>query len=115
MDFFIKETEINGIMAFEIYGDLDVVNSEKTKERVMEYFQKGTRKVILDLRYVEHINSFGLGVLRGILHTITKLKGDMVLLKPVRGVLKTIQMIGLDEVFVICYEEEDALRALKSK
>lgn len=115
MEFFLKETEINEIMAFEIYGELDVVNSEKLKEKVMEYIQKGTRKVILDLRYVEHINSFGLGVLRGVLHTITKLKGDMVLLKPVRGVLKTIQMIGLDEVFVICYEEEDALKILANR
>ncbi len=89
-----------------IVVDTDLDNEEagkKLEESFNELLNNGTKVIVLDLRNVEIINSFGVGKIITCLKIIkAKNDGRQLMLKPLQGFVKeTFDLLMLTDLFPI--------------
>ncbi len=109
-----RESEVrdDGVVILEVAGEVDAFNLPRFCEQVQDIFREGTRKIVLDLRKLEFADSKMIGQLLDIQKRFRKAGGNVVLLRPGRFVMRTLEALGLDAVFTLCRSQEEALRAL---
>jgi anti-anti-sigma factor len=99
----------NGKGVIKIDGDLDNEHAgESLRKAFSELFEKGQRTIVLDLRDVQIINSYGIGK---ILLCYKKLKSEngVLMVKPLSGFVKeTFELLMLDTLFPIDDENAQA-------
>ena len=92
-----------------ITGDLDnEAAGEALRKAFNTLFNKGIRKIVLDLQAVEIINSYGIGK---ILTCYKRLKAEngVLMVKPLSGFVKeTFELLMLDTLFPVDGEAEGA-------
>jgi len=92
-------------------GELDVYTSQELRQRIADLVDRGLTRLILDLNGVSHMDSTGLGVLIGAMRQVTKSGGDLKLLCDNRRTLRMLGITGMDRIFEICRDEEQARQA----
>ena len=97
------QTSVNGGKGvIKIEGDLDNEQAgEALRKAFNDLFNRGQRTIVLDLRNVEIINSYGIGK---ILMCYKRLKSEdgAMMVKPLVGFVKeTFELLMLDQLFPI--------------
>lgn len=101
MDFRVEVTERDGWTVVAASGEIDVATAPRLREQLIDLIAAGRRQLVVDLSWVDFIDSTGLGVLIGALKRIRSHDGDFGLVIDDPRVLKVFDITGLDQVFRI--------------
>ena len=104
----IKEEKCFPVL--QVTGEVDVYTAPKLKSRILDQIDSGNYKMIIDLGGVDFMDSSGLGVLVGGLKRVGPHKGKIILTTNKSNILKIFKITGLDKVFDIYENLEDALK-----
>jgi anti-anti-sigma factor len=101
----------NDCAIVHVTGEVDMSNSRKLREKLLELFQKrNQKKVVVNLDGVPSMDSSGIATLMEGMHEAKKVDGEVILVgvhESLRGVLSLTGLLG---VFDIRPTVEDALR-----
>ncbi|MEQ8821587.1 MAG: STAS domain-containing protein [Sumerlaeia bacterium] len=97
-------------------GRLDLAGAEAIEGFFKEYRMEPMqgRRVIVNFAEVPYISSSGLRVLVSALNDVKEQGGEMVLCEMNVGVEEVFEFSGLNDVFKIYREEDDALQAVSA-
>lgn len=102
MELSLATREVAGHTVVEVRGEVDVYTAPELRERLLEIINEGdARRVIVDLRPVDFMDSTGLGVLVGALKRVRMSGGDLSLVCDSEKLLKIFRITGLDRVFAL--------------
>lgn len=96
-------------------GEVDVHTAPRLKQQMVSLLEDGVTSLIVDLGGVDYLDSTALGVLIGGLKRIRERKGDMVLVCPGARVRRVFEITGLDRIFGIYSNDDEACRALRKE
>lgn len=107
------EAHEDGILILTITDNrLDAANTPQFRDLVIEQIKSGYSRIILDMHFVQFVDSSGLGGLVSILKRIGPV-GDLVLVGLAPNVLKTFSLTRMDRVFSISTDMVTAMKQLK--
>lgn len=115
MDTNFNMTEIidGDILVIKIQGELDALVAPKFKDKISKELENGRKKFVIDFRELEHINSLAMGILRGKLKAVKEQNGDIKLSNLNEHIKDLFEMIGLDELFEIYDNVDEAVNSYK--
>ncbi len=90
-------------------GDLDIYTSPFLKRDLRALFERGQRRIVVNLQKVDYIDSAGLGVLIGALRRACALGGTISVVTRAERTRALFKSLGLTAVLAIFDEEADAL------
>jgi anti-sigma B factor antagonist len=91
-------------------GDLDLSTAPELRAALVDVIDEGAR-IVIDMEALDFLDSAGLGILVGGLKRARTHGGELELVCSNRGVLKPLEITGLDRVFTIHPGRDVALRA----
>ncbi|MBR8702150.1 Anti-sigma-B factor antagonist [Fusobacterium sp. DD29] len=112
-NFEILEKNVDDIKVLKVIGELDALVAPKLKDRITKLVDGDSTKFIIDFEEVTHINSLAMGILRGKLKVVKDMDGDIKLIKLNEHIKSIFEMIGLDEIFEIYENEDEAVASFK--
>jgi len=112
-NFEILERVKDDVQIIEINGELDAFVAPKLKETFNRLIEKDITKYIVDFKGLIHINSLAMGILRGKLQVVREMGGDIKITNLNKHIQTIFETIGLDEIFEIYKNEEEALKSFK--
>jgi anti-sigma B factor antagonist len=111
VEFAALVTEVKGVPAVTVTGEIDLSSAPKLKSAIVEATPEDGRVscVIVDLTRVEFIDSSGLGVLIGRYRELRESGIELrIVLRDGGAVSRILHMTGLENVFSIHASKEDA-------
>lgn len=112
-NFEIIEKLNDDVQVLEIIGELDALVAPKLKETFNKLIEKDIIKYVIDFKGLVHINSLAMGILRGKLQVVKEMGGDIKIINLNNHIKTIFETIGLDEIFEIYTNEEEALKNFK--
>lgn len=109
MDFRVEVTEQHGWTVVGVAGEVDVATAPGLRSRLIDLIAEGRHRLVVDLSWVDFIDSTGLGVLIGALKRVRSHGGDLQLVVDDPRVHKIFAITGLEQVFDIHPALVDAL------
>ncbi len=91
-----------------VTGEVDVYTSPMLKSHIVDAVDDGCVDLVIDLEGVGFIDSSGLGVLVSGLRRVKEQSGSMRIICTRDGILKIFRITGLDKVFPIFSNADDA-------
>jgi anti-sigma B factor antagonist len=110
MEFEITSDQREGVCLFTLKGELDVYSAPRLKEDLSSRIDGGCTQIVLDMEGVGFVDSSGLGVLVSALRRAREKDGSVRIVCTKDNVLKIFRITGLDKVFPIFSDKEEALR-----
>lgn len=104
----IADTQQNDVLVLALSGRLDVATSPQLGTRLHTAFNRGNRRVVIDLAELEYVSSAGLRVLLAGLDQLEKAKGRLVLCRPSGYTREVLEVAGMETVFPIALTVEEA-------
>jgi anti-sigma B factor antagonist len=101
MDFRLEVTEREAWTAVSVAGEIDVATAPRFREQLIDLISQGKHRIVVDMSWVDFIDSTGLGVLIGALKRLRSHEGELRLVIDDPRVLKVFEITGLDQVFDI--------------
>lgn len=101
MDFRLEVTERDGWTVVGVGGEVDVATAPGLRARLIDLINEGHHRLVVDLSWVDFIDSTGLGVLIGALKRVRSHDGVLLLVIDDPRVHKLFDITGLDQVFTI--------------
>lgn len=92
----------------EIEGEVDVYTSPQLKQDLVQFAERGVKRIIINLSKVEYLDSTGLGVLIGGLKRLREVGGNLALVGPGMRIQRIFEITGLNKIFDIYQTEEEA-------
>lgn len=113
----LKSSEKKGVITLSLKGRLDSLNAEQILQSALKSLEgKTDPKVLCDFSILDYISSAGFRVLIIFGKHIKKINGYIVLFFEDNQKIKNLfQITGLDKVFSIAKNEEEALKLLISR
>ena len=108
MELDIHTERENDICLMRLEGEIDVYTAPNLKEGLVEQIESGCVNILIDLEGVTFIDSSGLGVLVGGLRRAKENSGAIRLVCSRDNVLKIFRITGLDKVFPIFTDAQEA-------
>lgn len=108
MELDIITEQSDGVCTMSLSGEVDVYTAPRLKESLVEQVESGCTRIIVDLDGVGFIDSSGLGVLVGGLRRAKERDGTIRLVCTRDNILKIFRITGLDKVFAIFENAEEA-------
>ncbi len=106
----------NGILFLKpLERSIEAGNSKLFKGKVRDLINEGSKIILLNLSQVEFIDSSGLGSLISIVKLIENMQGALVLCNTQDQVNKIFKLTGVDRVFQIFSDENEALTSLETR
>lgn len=96
----------------ELEGEVDVYTAPQLKQQMISLLEGGTQEMLVDLTKVEYLDSTALGVLIGGLKRMREKDGNMVLICPSPRIRRVFEITGLDKIFEIFNNIEEAQESL---
>jgi anti-anti-sigma factor len=107
--------QASGSAVAEIVGKIAFADGTTLlRETVHNFLARGYRRILLDLRRVEYIDSAGLGELVRSHVTVRSRGGQLTLIKPSGGIQQLLQVTKMDRVFDIAPDEYTALNRTRN-
>lgn len=103
-----KEGDITVIATDE---RLDAVLAPQLKEEVAKLVDNGNRKLVIDLKKTQFIDSSGCGALVASLRVLVKNSGDMKIARPSGQAKSLFELTRLHKVFEIYEDMDEALKS----
>jgi anti-sigma B factor antagonist len=89
-----------GVVLFEVEGNIVGGPDAMTlNDEVHKLINSGTKKFIVDMKSVEHINSSGLGILIASLNAVRQAGGDLKIANASARVLELLKITKLNQIF----------------
>ncbi|TDT69169.1 anti-sigma B factor antagonist [Hypnocyclicus thermotrophus] len=110
-NFEILEEKIGDTVILRVKGELDALVAPQLKDKLIKLTENGVKKIIIDFKELVHINSLAMGILRGRLKEIREKDGDLKLVNLNTHISTIFEMVGLDELFDIYNNENEALES----
>jgi anti-sigma B factor antagonist len=101
MDFRLEVTGQDGWTVVAVTGEVDVATAPGLRSRLIDLINEGHHRLVVDLSWVDFIDSTGLGVLIGALKRVRSHDGTLLLVVDDPRVHKLFAITGLDQVFDI--------------
>lgn len=114
MDLILTQTKAGTVSIITIDGDVDVASAAQLGEALDAHLAAGRKRLVLDLDGVPFMDSSGLGVLVGALRRARSLGGSVHLACTRSRIERIIDITGLDQVFCMHENVDDAVRACRS-
>ena len=99
-----------GVPVLRVRGEIDVASAPEFHASVSDLIGREPEIVIVDLGEVSFIDSTGLGVLVGAQKQLRDAGGDLRLVVTQPQITRLLELTGLDEVFTILSDANDAVR-----
>jgi len=113
MNFDIKTEQLSdSVYVISLAGEVDLYTAPEFKQQLLEVIAQGARQVIVDLGAVTFIDSTTLGVLIGSVKRLHPVEGHLLIVSSDRNVTKIFEITGLDRVFALYEDRDDAVAAL---
>jgi anti-sigma B factor antagonist len=113
MNFDIKTEQLgDGTSLISLAGEVDLYTAPEFKQQLLEVIGQGAKTVLVDLTDTTFIDSTTLGVLVGGVKRLRPNGGQLALVCDDRNITKIFEITGLDRVFTIYPNREDALAKL---
>lgn len=110
----IENRKIENILVVQpMEKRIDASVSTEFKGRMVDWINAGSRKIILDLSYVDFIDSSGLGAIVSSLKTIGN-DGDLVICGIKETVMGLFRLTRMNRVFQIFPSQPEAIKALST-
>jgi anti-anti-sigma factor len=88
-------------------GDMDYYCSKELRDAIYKLIHDKTKSIILDLKYVNFIDSAGMGLLLNVNKESNKYNGKVGLLNLSEYILSLIKLATLDRIIPIYNNEDD--------
>jgi anti-sigma B factor antagonist len=108
MELDIRSEQQGSVCTVTLDGEVDVYTAPRLKEELVSLIQGGCSYVIVDMEHVAFIDSSGLGVLVSALRRAREKDGAVRIVCKQESVLKIFRITGLDKVFPIFSDAEEA-------
>ena len=106
----MKIRQSGGIAIIDLIGTVRFgPESDKLREGILAAFDKGSKKILLNLAGLERLDSSGLGSLVSVYASITRRGGEVKLLSPGARVLELLKVTNTAALFEILTDEAAAL------
>lgn len=110
MELEIQDQRNDDVCTVRLTGEVDVYTAPKLKERLVGLVEAGCIKLIIDMDGVSFIDSSGLGVLVSALRRARERDGGVRIVCSRENILKIFRITGLDKVFPLFSDAEEAAR-----
>jgi len=108
MEIKTKETP-NGVVVFDIEGEVDLYNSPELKEAIKKMIEAKKYNIVVNLAKVSYIDSSGIGALISSLSNLKKYQGSLKITNLQGSVKKVFELTKLTSFFEIYNSEEEAI------
>ena len=115
MDLGIAVRRNGKVTVIQLTGELDAYTSARFREVMVDAIENGGENLIVSMADVEYIDSSGLGALVGGLRRSSERNGRIVIVCAQRQVRKVFEITGLEKVFPLYSNEDEAVRAFRGK
>jgi anti-sigma B factor antagonist len=109
--FEVAESGQPGVQVLDVRGEIDVATSPELHEVLTTLLERGPELLIVNLTDVTFIDSTGLGVLVGAVRDMRVAGGDLRLVVTQPHIIRLLELTGLDEVFSVLSNTNDAVRS----
>ena len=99
----------NDVYLVELFGVLDLYGSNELKDLIMKMIEKKIERIIINLEYVNILNSTGVGALVYISSTLKKVHCPLVIIAPKGPVLNALELTRLKSYFTIVSSLKEAV------
>lgn len=107
----ITSDEIGDILLFKIEGEFDVDCADELKPQLVRFFEGNKKYLMIDISKIDYVDSSGLGLLVGAVRTCNQ--GQRIfILGPSTRVSRALEITGLDRIFNIYPNMQDALESI---
>lgn len=105
----VTTREVGDWTVVALVGQLDVATAPDFRQTLLEVQYGGGQQVVLDLRELEFLDSFGLGVIVGGVRRARTHDGDLVLVCPAGRIRHVFEVTGVDRLVALTDDLESAL------
>ncbi|MEE8484807.1 MAG: STAS domain-containing protein [Nitrospinota bacterium] len=110
----IKQERFGDVEVLRLDGKLDVHSAPRLLEILDTLIASNVKSIVLDMGGIDHLSSYGLGVLVSTMKNLHKKDGNLKLVS-IRGRVKTLfDMMGLLSRFEIFDNSDDAVKSFPS-
>lgn len=103
------------VVIFEISGEVDIYNCGQIKNLFLDKLNSGSKKFLINLDKISYIDSSGIGVLIFMKTSVTKHKGELVLVNIKDSVKKIFDLTKLASYFTVREDLPDGVKYFKQK
>ena len=115
MNFDIKTERLDdNAYVIALAGEVDLYTAPEFKQQLLEVIGQGAKDVVVDFSGTTFIDSTTLGVLVGGVKRLRTNDGQLSLVCSDRNITKIFEITGLDRVFTIYANREEALSGIGS-
>ena len=104
---------VNNVAIIDILGEIDLYNSPKIKDALMEKVKDGYKNIIINLGDVTYIDSSGIGTLIFCRTFLNQNNGVLRIIKIKDSVKRIFELTKLNSFFTIFEDEGDAINSFK--
>ncbi|MGO9480593.1 MAG: STAS domain-containing protein [Candidatus Kryptoniota bacterium] len=110
----LRQKELSsGVVLIEVEGNImGGPDAMSLNDEVHKLVNGGTRKIVLDMKSVEHINSSGLGILIASLNAVHQVNGELRIANTGSRVLDLLRITKLDRIFESYKSVDEAVKDL---
>ena len=113
MNFDLKTEQLSDdAYVISLAGEVDLYTAPEFKQQLLEVIAQGAREVVVDLSSTTFIDSTTLGVLVGGVKRLRANDGRLSLVCTDRNITKIFEITGLDRVFDIYRDRDDAVSSI---
>ncbi|HEY3331363.1 MAG TPA: STAS domain-containing protein [Capsulimonadaceae bacterium] len=114
MGTFGLRTEVGegGLPVIYVSGDLDTQSAPLLRKALWDLLLNGSQVILLQIDGVEYVDSSGLGILVAALRYANEISGTVAIACPKPRVSRVLRITGLDKIFSVYADEQEARRAL---
>jgi anti-sigma B factor antagonist len=98
-----------------VAGELDLSTAPELRRRVDSALHEGHARVVIDLTEVKHLDSSGLAELIGAHQRAQELRGRLAIVVTSPMIRRTLEIRGLDGLFMVADSRSDALTAIRGE
>jgi len=105
----ITTKEYRRVAVISVSGRIDTSTSTQFEEAINELINKGHHNLVLDFSNVDFLSSSGLRILVTTRKKTREMGGDVVLANPSQRAADSVEIAGLDKLFVSFPNREEAV------
>ena len=96
----------DGVLCFCLWGEIDHHSAVHMRAAMdEEILQNNPKQTVLDLRYIDFMDSSGLGLIMGRFALMQKLGGTLTLKNPNQRIMKILELANLGRVISIEFQK----------
>ncbi len=101
----VKKREINDYMIFDLEEDISIETAQELEKTINASINDNYKKVVLNIKRVEYINSFALGILIKTMQEVESKNCEFYLMNAGQNVKALLKVTGVMEKFKFFKEE----------